>query len=115
MLNVVEGKGTYCGMVLDQCLLLSVAWAIGGNFNVIAASSEKIGGNPPDMIALNDFSDRILDCNLIGFIGLPFTWQRGVVKERLDIILFNQRWLDLFTVSTVKHGIRRNLIINPSC
>lgn len=60
---------------IRSCTSSVQPWAIGGDFNVVAASSEKVGGNPPDQNALADFSDRILDCNMIdiGFVGLPFT------------------------------------------
>lgn len=52
-------------------------WAVGGDFNIIAASCEKVGGNPPDLNAIADFCDSILDCNWldVGFSGISFTWK----------------------------------------
>lgn len=79
----------------SEPFLFTFIYAKCRDFHIIAASSEKIGGNPPDMYAINDFTECIMDCNLIdvGFSSLPFTWQKGVVKERLDRTLFNQRWV----------------------
>lgn len=44
----------------------------------------------------------------MGFISLPYTWQRGNVKERLDRVLFNQCWLNTYPSLSVKHGVRRS-------
>lgn len=37
-------------------------WTIGGDFNIIAASTEKLRGNPPDQNAISDFTSCIMDC-----------------------------------------------------
>lgn len=60
-------------------------------------------------MAMNDFGNWILDCNLcdIGFTGLPFTWQRGKVRERLNRVLFNHQWIDIFKSCSVTHAVRR--------
>ena len=73
-------------------------WLIGGDFNIIVNSNEKVGGAPPDTNAMNDFGNCIMDSGLIdiGFEGLPFTWQWRNVKQRLDRILVNNAWLEGF-------------------
>lgn len=52
-------------------------WCIGGDFNIIAEASERVGGAHPNISAMNDFCDCIRDCELedIGTIGIPFTWK----------------------------------------
>ena len=84
-------------------------WAIGGDFNIINATSEKEGGASPDLLAMSDFSNFILDCNLvdIGFEGLPFTWQRGSVRERLDRVLLSHEWLDIFKSCKIIHALKK--------
>lgn len=55
------------------------------------------------------FRDAVVDCALqeLGWRGVPFTWdkQQGNmnVKARLDRAFLNQRFLDLFEFSSVKH------------
>ncbi|KAE8698225.1 hypothetical protein F3Y22_tig00110600pilonHSYRG00023 [Hibiscus syriacus] len=39
----------------------------------------------------------------LGFIGLPYTWQRNNLRQRLYGCLGNPSWLDKFPGSTVKH------------
>lgn len=84
-------------------------WSIGGDFNIITAVEERKGGSPPNLNAINDFCECIMDCGMsdIGYEGLPFTWKGGQMEQRLDRILFNHSWLDTFLVNKVTHGVRR--------
>lgn len=82
---------------------------VGGDFNIIVNSEERSGGAPPDALAITDFCSFIIDCGLIdiGFKGLPFTWKGCNLSQRLDRLLFNQSWLDIFAQNEVTHAIRR--------
>lgn len=69
---------------------------------------------------MKDFNDCILLNGIcdIGFTGHPFTWAKGnEFEQRLDRILFNSAWIDMFQQSSVKHGIlkgsdHRPLLVN---
>ena len=72
--------------------LSSPRWCVGGDFNVIRRSSEKLGGSrlTPNM---KDFDDFIRDCELIDspLRSAPFTssnLQEHPVCKRLDRFLF---------------------------
>lgn len=78
----------------------SSPWLLGGDFNIITNSSERIGGSTPDLSAMSDFGNCLLDTGLldIGFVGPSTTWERdgGGLQQRLDRILLNQAWLENF-------------------
>lgn len=89
--------------------VLNAPWSVGGDFNIITQSSERVGGAAPNVAVMNDFCNCILDCDLldIGFEGVEFTWMWRDIKQRLDRILFNQCWLDILPGTKVSHGVRR--------
>ncbi|RVW16207.1 Transposon TX1 uncharacterized 149 kDa protein [Vitis vinifera] len=83
--------------------LSSPCWWVGGDFNVIRRSSEKLGGSSltPSM---KDFDDFIRDCELIDspLRSAPFTWsnlQEHPVCKRLDRFLYSNEWEQLFPQS----------------
>lgn len=39
----------------------------------------------------------------LGFVGPPFTWSRGDLKERIDRVLSNETWLSMFPDCSVTH------------
>jgi hypothetical protein len=39
----------------------------------------------------------------IGFVGDPFTWHRGMIRERLDRGLANTEWIQLHEQAAVLH------------
>uniref|UniRef100_A0A0V0I5C8 Putative ovule protein n=1 Tax=Solanum chacoense TaxID=4108 RepID=A0A0V0I5C8_SOLCH len=76
-------------------------WVVGGDFNVVLNTEEKIGGLPVSDADHEDFENCISSCNLneIQFRGNPFTWWNGranneCIFERLDRILSNQKCRD---------------------
>ena len=78
-------------------------WCVGGNFNIIRRSSEKLGGSSltPSM---KDFDDFIRECELIDspLWSTPFTWsnmQESLVCKRLDRFLYSNEWEQLFPQS----------------
>ncbi|KAL6334471.1 hypothetical protein AAG906_016011 [Vitis piasezkii] len=71
-------------------------WCVGGDFNVIRRSSEKLGGSSltPSM---RDFDDFIRECELLDppLRSAPFTWsnmQESPVCKRLDQFLYSNEW-----------------------
>ncbi|RVW33074.1 putative ribonuclease H protein [Vitis vinifera] len=80
----------------DIAGLASPRWCVGGDFNVIRRSSEKLGGSrlTPSM---KDFDDFISDCELIDLPlrSASFTWsnmQVNPVCKRLDRFLYSNEW-----------------------
>jgi hypothetical protein len=80
-------------------------WVIIGDLNEILYSHEKEGGNPRPQNYMQAFRDVLTDCSLddIGFIGDPFTWRRGRIRERLDRALANRAWIDMNPGAVLKH------------
>ena len=66
---------------------------VGGDFNVIRKSSEKLGGSSLTS-SMKDFNDFIRECELIdpSLWNAPFTWsnmQESPVCKRLDRFLYS--------------------------
>ncbi|KAL0920796.1 hypothetical protein M5K25_009965 [Dendrobium thyrsiflorum] len=80
-------------------------WLVGGDFNTIASSDERLGGAIPCYNSMEDFNKVISNCNLIdiGFSGERFTWHRGHLWQRLDRVLFNENWLNNCGCTKVVH------------
>ncbi|KAL5570726.1 hypothetical protein UlMin_020323 [Ulmus minor] len=87
----------------------SLPWLCGGDLNEILFGHEKQGGAERANFLMNQFREAISYCGLadLGFRGPKFTWNRGngdrLVQERLDRMLGNSGWLDLFPNSLVHH------------
>lgn len=47
-----------------------------GDFNDILGNQDKVGGNIRTESSLEDFNDFVNNLIDLGFIGIPFTWQR---------------------------------------
>ncbi|KAL5556024.1 hypothetical protein UlMin_038260 [Ulmus minor] len=87
----------------------SMPWLCGGDLNEILFGHEKQGGVERAQYLMSNFREAINYCGLadLGFRGPKFTWNRGngacLVQERLDRMLGNCGWLDLFPNSLVHH------------
>nr|XP_016490429.1 PREDICTED: uncharacterized protein LOC107810195 [Nicotiana tabacum] len=97
-------------------------WTILRDFNVITNAAEKKGGTPYTLNESRDFLSCMEDCGMcdLGFNGYPFTWcngkgRRNRISERLDRVMINEGWLDLFHSNRVDHrgktGSDHNLMI----
>ncbi|KAH0635528.1 hypothetical protein KY289_035443 [Solanum tuberosum] len=89
-------------------------WLIGGDFNVILNEEEKQGGLPFMQSEAIDFAQCINNCGLVElkYSGSNFTWWNGRIEEhcifkRLDRVMGNQTFINLFPSSEVHHLIRR--------
>ncbi|WKA03336.1 hypothetical protein VitviT2T_021451 [Vitis vinifera] len=86
-------------------------WCVGGDFNVIRRSSEKMGGSSltPSM---RDFDSFIRECELLDppLRNASFTWsnmQESPVCRRLDRFLYSNEWGLLFPQGFQEALIRR--------
>ncbi|RVW43723.1 Transposon TX1 uncharacterized 149 kDa protein [Vitis vinifera] len=86
-------------------------WCVGGDFNVIRRSSEKMGGSSltPSM---RDFDSFIRECELLDppLRNASFTWsnmQESPVCKRLDRFLYSNEWGLLFPQGLQEALIRR--------
>ncbi|KAH7857816.1 hypothetical protein Vadar_016806 [Vaccinium darrowii] len=84
----------------------SSAWVLMGDFNVVRSPDERIVGL--DEVAASDFNNCLADICMHNMVtkGYWFTWtnKRGGLrdnKSRLDRVLVNDGWLDLFRDSEV--------------
>ncbi|KAJ6414222.1 hypothetical protein OIU84_006950 [Salix udensis] len=85
--------------------LLDGPWVVGGDFNAVLNVNESKGGGNPNQGSMEEFGSCLLDCGLLdaGYEGNDFTWTNGKVMRRLDRIVFNPEWSDLFSLTRVKH------------
>ena len=81
-----------------------------GDFNEIVSLEEKEGGVPRSERLMDAFREAIDDCGVkdLGYKGSRFTWQRGnspstLIRERLDRMLADDEWCDLFPSWEVVH------------
>ncbi|KAJ9707046.1 hypothetical protein PVL29_002163 [Vitis rotundifolia] len=78
-------------------------WCVGGDFNVIRRSSEKLGGSSLSP-SMKDFDSFIRECELLDppLRNASFTWsnlQESPVCKRLDRFLYSNEWGQLFPQS----------------
>ncbi|KAH0684447.1 hypothetical protein KY289_022199 [Solanum tuberosum] len=85
-------------------------WCSVGDYNVITAIEEKLGGVPYNMRKSLEFIAVIEACGLLdlGFSGQKFTWsnKRGIghrIWKRLDRALVNDTWLEKMPQTTITH------------
>jgi hypothetical protein len=78
-------------------------WLCMGDYNEIINNSEKWGAATRRESQMEEFRDMVEYCQLsdLGFIGLKFTWTNGrgsakFTKERLDRVMGNLEWCNLF-------------------
>ncbi|KAI0529265.1 hypothetical protein KFK09_001812 [Dendrobium nobile] len=85
--------------VINFHSICNLPWIIGGYFNAITNTSERIGGSSPSYQSMEDFSNMILYYNLINivFSGNNFTWNKGHLWQHLDRVLFNDTCLNSFS------------------
>jgi hypothetical protein len=76
-----------------------------GDFNEILFTHEKEGGNQRPQPYMQSFRDVLSECALedLGFSGNPFTWKRGMIRERLDRAVANGNWMIMHPGATLQH------------
>lgn len=83
-------------------------WCLVGDFNNVTSHTDKRGGTPYPGHLIDGFNACLQDADLhdLDITGHQFTWERGGNTDhwteiRLDIILANTRWLDMFQTAKV--------------
>lgn len=78
-------------LVLWDCLRsLSInihsLWIVGGNFNAIIHSGERLNGATPHVGSMEDFATALLDCGLMDGVyeRNPYIWTNNRMFQRLD-------------------------------
>ncbi|XP_028549548.1 uncharacterized protein LOC114579370 [Dendrobium catenatum] len=89
--------------------ICTLPWLVGGDFNTIVNPSERVGGLHPNFCSMEDFNNMIMNCNLIdiGFSGNNFTWNRGNLWQRLDRVLFNNDWVNVFNATKIPEHVAK--------
>ncbi|KAI0501694.1 hypothetical protein KFK09_016639 [Dendrobium nobile] len=89
-------------------------WTVIGDFNCCRLPSDKAGGTPLTNSSLGDFNNMIFNTGLhdLSSVGHFYTWfnqqQNNPIHIKLDRVLINDSWLNLFPNSFYKVG-------DPSC
>ncbi|KAK2649036.1 hypothetical protein Ddye_016525 [Dipteronia dyeriana] len=82
-----------------------LAWACGGDFNVLLSLSEKMKGSDKSIVSMRGFRKAVDDCDLIdlGFSGSKFTWNNREkdTKGRDSCFKFEPFWLKDEDISKV--------------
>ncbi|XP_075076994.1 uncharacterized protein LOC142163768 [Nicotiana tabacum] len=88
-------------------------WCVGGDFNSILDTDEKLEGRPYRINKSIDFSNCMNNCELLdaGYVGVKFTWCNNRrpskrIWKRLDRIMINDLWLQKFQNNSVRHLVR---------
>jgi exonuclease III len=88
----------------------ALPWFVVGDFNEALWQHEHLSICRRPKNQMSAFRDALIVCELkdLGFQGVPFTYDnrrsgRANVKVRLDGALADDRWRDLFSVTTVVH------------
>lgn len=107
--------------IVDMHSVIKGPWLLGGDFNDVLASNEKLGGRSFNKKITKILWDCINSCNLInlGFKGSKFTWSnnrkknKGIIMKRLDRNFANEDWISLFPEASVTHLPRTHSDHNP--
>ncbi|XP_062104157.1 uncharacterized protein LOC133815319 [Humulus lupulus] len=85
-------------------------WLCGGDLNEIIVASAKDGATSRPNYLMRNFKQALSDCDLVdlGFSGPKFTWcnrhkDSTFTQVRLDRMLGNLKWFDLFPSFSVSH------------
>lgn len=108
--NEVAMRSSLWGEIISQASrqdMVGKAWAVLGDFNQILNPAEHSSPTSLNMDrAMREFSDALLQASLmdLNFRGCTYTWwnkrRAAPVAKKLDRILVNDEWQDLFPFST---------------
>ena len=84
---------------------LTIPWVVMGDFNAYLSCEDKKGGGQPNYHSMRAFASCINNSGLITseVVGDYFTWERDLLKERIDCAFYNQAWSNSFPLSKVHH------------
>ncbi|KAI9083725.1 hypothetical protein K1719_034314 [Acacia pycnantha] len=69
-------------------------WVAMRDFNAYLTSNDKKGGSNTNWNAVKQFGDFIQHAKLVDVdcVGERFTWERNLLKERIDWAFINNEW-----------------------
>lgn len=84
---------------------ISGPWQVLGDFNSYLTCDDKKGGSNPNLRSMNLFWNCIQQCSLLDmeYVGDRFTWEKNMLKERIDWVFSNTDWNDAFPFAKVHH------------
>ncbi|XP_058078531.1 uncharacterized protein LOC131226823 [Magnolia sinica] len=98
-----------------MAMSISGPWAVGGNFNIVLSTVERQSNRNQDLGSYTEFTDVMESAGLMdaGFSGNRFTCSNNQacnsrVWARLDRVLCNGTWINVFPHFQVKHLPRVN-------
>lgn len=99
---------------LENMNVPSCPWMVGGDFNFILNENEKLGGLEFTEVEAMEFAQCINGCGLmeVKFSRSKYTWwndkfNEGCIFERLDRVLINADFLNIFPVTEAHHLVRQ--------
>lgn len=102
-----QRHNTWC-LLRRLSALFTLPWCCAGDFNEILSYEEKIGGSDRTRASMDDFRDCLDACELreLETYGEQMTWDNrragcANVQERLDRVVVNLPWADLFQTARV--------------
>ncbi|KAE8670910.1 hypothetical protein F3Y22_tig00112044pilonHSYRG00101 [Hibiscus syriacus] len=99
----------WASLILTGLKLLALrgAFVSAGNFNATLSFSDRMGGADTTQ-PCKDFQFFLFDSELqdMHFHGPAFTWTRCTIHARLDRVLCNNYWDDIYSESVVYHLLR---------
>ncbi|TXG60811.1 hypothetical protein EZV62_012174 [Acer yangbiense] len=85
-------------------------WVYSGDFNEVLSQNENCGGSEKVFLNMLLFRQAVEDCDLIdlGYSGPRYMWNnmrkgRSNIQERLDRVLADNQWRDMFQQIRVDH------------
>lgn len=70
---------------------LQAPWIIGGDFNTLFNSNERLYGALPNNGAIEEFASIILNYGLMdaGYEGIQYTWANSCMFQSLNQVFYN--------------------------
>ena len=84
---------------------ISLPWLVAGDFNAFLTIAEKKGRSSRGSLPCRKFKEWMSECDMfdLGFCGPKFTWNRGMLFERIDRPVGNLTWQEIFPETRVFH------------
>lgn len=78
------------------------------DFNVISSVDERVSGHASRSKDMEEFNDTLMHAGLssLTFDRLPFTWTNERVWQRLDRVVINDAWFEVFPILRVSHLVK---------
>lgn len=80
-------------------------WLVAGDFNAYLSDSDKMGGACPNRISMRQFGSCIANTELMEmeYVGERYTWEKNLMKERIDWAFTNLEWNIQYPFAKVHH------------